>query len=962
MNRTELDTKLLGIEDLNAVSTQELHEIIKGLRDRSLITVYSNSTRYYYDDICYLDVDGKRVLYLCIDPEEEGIINVYPEDINSWQSISSPGALKEVIQVSSGGTSPEIITWTPERSSLLGQSPIVSVWLKTPTGYSQEDVPVKLITDTVGGVTTLQSVSVDMSGMEGVIYLIGDRVSVDLIPEELNIVDGFESSATNKAGSVNNDRVLNERLEEVEQRQISTDPTLKGGGDLSEDRTLGIADNMIPATATQFVGDINTLVTPQERFCSSSSNNTIANGFPVDGLVWSLSVRKDNNASGIAQVLYGHGSGGSAGTISQFTRYSLNGLDWSPWIKLVNDDEVVHRTGTETIQGEKQLNRFTRIGNKQIVNLIQFPKPQTGAIAIRYPISQHASSVREKYVLSILTESSGEKGVSRIEIKNTTGTLLNTNIHLTGLIQSSSDAMLQNLRKTIRTGYDTNYCYYIIGDTTSTTPLNSLVVLEEWLSSYNQHRDFSLVTLTDFTGITMLPPVSITEIATKGWVSANKVDKSGDTMTGTLQLTEGTTTEPPLIIPQGELTTVPQDGALERDAAGDLFITKEGSRLKITTGDLIPYTGANQAVNLNNQNLTNVGTFRAGTTLIPTNTVEVAGKNISYYLITNTNGSPVAKWETQRQSGASYTSNSSYGFGFEALQNNAGAFPNGFGHQALQNNTGFYSNGFGHSALQSNTGTSSNGFGHASLQNNTGYNSSGFGHQALQNNIGSSSNGFGFQALQNNIGRDSNGFGYAALRHNRGVSNNAFGHNVLSDTPGAVARSYITAIGNNIPWSAITKHGQTVFSGEEIIGLDLTNAKINAAAGNALVTKDWVNDQINGGQLDTIYLKLTGGTVTGNIKSSAPVADEDLANKAYVDNAVSTVSNSQPIINTSNDLHGLNRDQIYQYLDTNYGAEPVGIEIYFLNEDVMYKKIIHTEYGASTWSGVAVSIGQASVE
>lgn len=74
-------------------------------------------------------------------------------------------------------------------------------------------------------------------------------------------------------------------------------------------------------------------------------------------------------------------------------------------------------------------------------------------------------------------------------------------------------------------------------------------------------------------------------------------DRNGDTMTGTLNLSSGTTTEPPVKIPIGTLTTVPQDGAIERDANGDYFVTNGVNRVKITTpADLLTKVGVNDEV------------------------------------------------------------------------------------------------------------------------------------------------------------------------------------------------------------------------------------------------------------------------------------------------------------------------------------------------------------------------------
>ncbi|WP_166921986.1 hypothetical protein [Flavobacterium poyangense] len=60
------------------------------------------------------------------------------------------------------------------------------------------------------------------------------------------------------------------------------------------------------------------------------------------------------------------------------------------------------------------------------------------------------------------------------------------------------------------------------------------------------------------------------------WIRSKKI------LLKSIQLQPGTTTESPLIIPNGILTTTPQEGAIERDANGILWETHGGVRTQIT--------------------------------------------------------------------------------------------------------------------------------------------------------------------------------------------------------------------------------------------------------------------------------------------------------------------------------------------------------------------------------------------
>lgn len=134
-------------------------------------------------------------------------------------------------------------------------------------------------------------------------------------------------------------------------RQINTDSTMKGGGNLSTNRTFGVADNMIPATATVFSGDVDTLKTPQNRY--AVNNITLANHYPVENGVYSIQVYRNTNSATYQFLIF---RPSSSNTLRFFSRFlSDNGLTWSPYTELANDADVVHKTGNlaETITGAK---------------------------------------------------------------------------------------------------------------------------------------------------------------------------------------------------------------------------------------------------------------------------------------------------------------------------------------------------------------------------------------------------------------------------------------------------------------------------------------------------------------------------------------------------------------------------------------------------------------------------------
>lgn len=76
-------------------------------------------------------------------------------------------------------------------------------------------------------------------------------------------------------------------------------------------------------------------------------------------------------------------------------------------------------------------------------------------------------------------------------------------------------------------------------------------------------------------------------LVTKKWVDDEVVHKSGDTMTGRLILMMGTSTQVPLLLPNGVLTTVPVVGAIEHSNRDLFFTNLWGQRRALETKKLL---------------------------------------------------------------------------------------------------------------------------------------------------------------------------------------------------------------------------------------------------------------------------------------------------------------------------------------------------------------------------------------
>lgn len=82
-----------------------------------------------------------------------------------------------------------------------------------------------------------------------------------------------------------------------------------------------------------------------------------------------------------------------------------------------------------------------------------------------------------------------------------------------------------------------------------------------------------------------------------GGTDENALPMSGGTMTGKLTFAAGTSVSEMFNVPKGVLTTTPKDGALERDASGNLYMTNGSSRYLVTP---TPTTFTGQVIALNN--------------------------------------------------------------------------------------------------------------------------------------------------------------------------------------------------------------------------------------------------------------------------------------------------------------------------------------------------------------------------
>jgi len=209
-----------------------------------------------------------------------------------------------------------------------------------------------------------------------------------------------------------------------------------------------------------------------------------------------------------------------------------------------------------------------------------------------------------------------------------------------------------------------------------------------------------------------------------------------------------------------------------------------------TTG-FVPYVGAVLDVDLGLHKIT-LGLL-----------VENAGVNKNEHLLGSTfAGNPVLItqpywWNTNV---SQYYSDTSYGFGAQALSQNkapgciaiggnalwfnTGYNSTGIGSQALANNKGNYVTGIGYLAANENEGANTIGVGRWAARSNLGDNSTGVGLDAISQNTEKDTNGYGVRVLNFNLGEDSNAFGYESAIRNIGLRASGFGHSTLNSNQG----------------------------------------------------------------------------------------------------------------------------------------------------------------------------------
>lgn len=203
-------------------------------------------------------------------------------------------------------------------------------------------------------------------------------------------------------------------------------------------------------------------------------------------------------------------------------------------------------------------------------------------------------------------------------------------------------------------------------------------------------------------------------------------------------------------------------------------------------GDFIPYTNANQNVDLNEKNLTNVGTFRSKRIQNPDNLVVKTDKNKTNYLMELTDGTPLIVHQTEVTNPFNLisTPTDNFGFGIGALEENVGEKTIGIGLSALAENKGGYSIGIGENSLLENLGISVTGIGENALSKNTSHYVIGIGKNIMEYNAAGSSIGIGDESLRYNYGRNVIGIGRMMMSYNTGIDSINIGTNSMSFNTG----------------------------------------------------------------------------------------------------------------------------------------------------------------------------------
>ena len=279
----------------------------------------------------------------------------------------------------------------------------------------------------------------------------------------------------------------------------------------------------------------------------------------------------------------------------------------------------------------------------------------------------------------------------------------------------------------------------------------------------------------------------------------------------------GMTTTPSLIIPNGILTTIPQNGAIERDSNGELWETHDGVRSKLFFNN--PVSATDKGL-VNNTELQELG--GADKTLNGVRIGKGAGNEVTNTVLGNS-----------------------------SLDSNTTGFKNtAVGTYSLQNNTlASYNTAIGYYSLNKNTtGTNNTAIGESTLCTNTrGANNVAIGSNSLNNTIsGSCNTAIGNNSLYNNTTANFNtAIGYNTLNNSTtGIENTAIGSNSLYYNKLGVGN---TAVGTNALYSNTAANYNTAigYSSLNTNSVGTYNIAIGYCSGYGITTGN--NNTIIGG-------------------------------------------------------------------------------------------------------------------
>lgn len=232
-----------------------------------------------------------------------------------------------------------------------------------------------------------------------------------------------------------------------------------------------------------------------------------------------------------------------------------------------------------------------------------------------------------------------------------------------------------------------------------------------------------------------------------------------------------------------------------------------------------------------------------------------------------------------KEAGLANTGNSSTGFGYGALRNNAAGSNSGFGKDALPNaTTGGFNCAFGYQTLIANTqGTLNAAYGSRTMENNvTGNQNVAIGHRSLGNSVGGNGNvAVGYYSLPLSTGSGNIGIGNTTPASLTSGDNNIFiGNGTAANLTSGDNNVFIgkitvnnfpstaTAVGNDAKRTIILADGTSLNSSQKLLisengcaGINIGN---NAIPQNRLV----INATGTGAQPGTAGLRFNNYTNT----------------------------------------------------------------------------------------------------